>query len=246
MVSKSRIKLIKSLSRKKFRDMHGLFVVEGKKGVQEFLKSDFFVESVYVTEDHSVDFPDSEIISEKDMMAMSNLQSAPGILAVVKQLNIEEYHAEGLALALDGLRDPGNMGTIIRLCDWFGIKNILCSFDTVDCYNPKVVQASMGSLTRVNISYANLEEILTKEANSVFGTFMNGENIYAENLPEKGIIVLGNEANGISESIEKLIQKRISIPQMTESGETESLNVSTAAAIILSEFRRKSLTGKQN
>ncbi len=143
-------------------------------------------------------------------------------------------------VALDGVRDPGNLGTIIRLCDWFGVKNLICSNDTVDCYNSKVVQATMGSIARVNISYVDLEDFLTEnDQMPIMGTFLEGENIYTSELPKDGILILGNEANGISSKIEKLVTQRINIPQYGNSAETESLNVATATAVVLSEFRRQ-------
>jgi TrmH family RNA methyltransferase len=136
------------------------------------------------------------------------------------------------------VRDPGNLGTIIRLCDWFGIKTLFCSEESVDVYNPKVVQATMGSISRVNVVYGNLEHLLSETKLPVFGTFMNGKNIYNETLPNEGIIVMGNEANGISKPIESLILQRIAIPRFGDLQATESLNVATATAIILSEFKR--------
>ena len=146
----------------------------------------------------------------------------------------------GFSLALDGIRDPGNLGTIIRLCDWFGIENLFCSPDTVDCYNPKVVQATMGSITRVNVVYSPLDEIKQAAGNkTVLGAFMNGENVYTSKLPAEGILVMGNEANGISEEVERLVTHKISIPPFGNSSSTESLNVATATAILLSEFRRQ-------
>ena len=147
---------------------------------------------------------------------------------------------DGLVLALDDVRDPGNLGTIIRLCDWFGIATLICSKATVDCYNPKVVQATMGSITRVQIHYVDLEPFLKdNEAQfPIYGTFMNGSTIYQESLSQKGILVMGNEANGISPAIEALVQKRLTIPRFGVNQETESLNVATATAIVLNEFRR--------
>jgi RNA methyltransferase, TrmH family len=139
---------------------------------------------------------------------------------------------------LDDIRDPGNMGTIIRLCDWFGIQQIVCSEQTVDIYNPKVVQATMGSISRVNVSYLDLERYLTISSKEIFGTFMEGENIYKKQLPQDGIVVLGNEANGISKIIENIITQKITIPRFGDLQQTESLNVATATAIVLSEFRR--------
>tara|TARA_B110000238_G_scaffold15042_1_gene14692 strand:- start:1584 stop:2060 length:477 start_codon:yes stop_codon:yes gene_type:complete len=146
----------------------------------------------------------------------------------------------GLVLALDAINDPGNLGTIIRLCDWFGINDLVCSEDTVDCYNFKVVQSSMGSHTRVNITYLKLEAVLV-DSQSCYGTFMDGVSIYDQKLPEIGVIVLGNEANGISKEIEDLMDTRLSIPRFGSLKQTESLNVANAAAIILSEFKRNTI-----
>ena len=143
-------------------------------------------------------------------------------------------------MALDDVRDPGNLGTIIRLCDWFGVKDLVCSNASVDCYNSKVVQATMGSLTRVNVSYLDLEVFLKAHKNDVFGAFMDGKNVYKQSLPDKGVIVFGNEANGISATIETLVNTKISIPRFGTLQATESLNVATATAILLSEFKRGS------
>ena len=145
-----------------------------------------------------------------------------------------------MILALDDIRDPGNLGTILRLCDWFGIKQIICSKETVDIYNPKVVQATMGSIARVNVNYVDLKTFIAEANVPVFGTFMDGENIYQSNLPQSGIIIMGNEANGISSEIEKIVTSRLTIPRFGELQKTESLNVATATAIILSEFKRNS------
>ena len=176
-------------------------------------------------------------ISENELKKISSLTTPNTCLAIFKQKKTEEIPANGLILALDDVRDPGNLGAIIRLCDWFGIRHLLCSQNTVDMYNPKVVQSTMGSITRVNIVYGALPAYL-KSGLPVFGTFMDGKNIYQQNLPNEGIIVMGNEANGISEEIENLIKERIAIPRFGEIQQTESLNVATATAIILSEFRR--------
>jgi TrmH family RNA methyltransferase len=141
-------------------------------------------------------------------------------------------------MVLDDLRDPGNMGTILRLCDWFGIHQVVCSLETVDVYNPKVVQATMGSITRVRVTYTDLEVFLKKSKLPIFGTYMDGANIYKTILPEEGIIVMGNEANGISLEVSRLIKNRLSIPRFGQLQQTESLNVATAASIVLSEFKR--------
>ena len=159
-------------------------------------------------------------------------------MAVFKIPKAKQMVEKGLIVALDDVRDPGNLGTIIRLCDWFGIETLFCSEESVDIYNPKVVQATMGSISRVNVVYGSLEAFLTKTKLPVFGTFMDGKNIYQEKLPSEGIIIMGNEANGISSSVEKLVSERIAIPRFGNLQVTESLNVATATAIILSEFKR--------
>ena len=145
---------------------------------------------------------------------------------------------KGLLVALDDIRDPGNLGTILRLCDWYGIEHLICSKETVDVYNPKVIQATMGSIARVQVHYLDLNAFLATTSLPVYGTFMKGENIYKEKLPEEAVIVLGNEANGISPILEKTIKNRITIPRFGKFQQTESLNVASAAAIVLSEFRR--------
>ena len=241
MVSKSQIKLITSLEQKKNRVRHGLFTVEGIKGISELLNSHFELETLYTTDPGFTAEPfKTVIISETDLKKISNLKTPPVALGLFRIPKNKPPKIKGLCLALDGIRDPGNLGTIIRLCDWFGIKELLCSPDTVDCYNPKVVQATMGSITRVNISYIDLQEIIAANRNlDIFGTFMEGEDIYRTNIPSQGILILGNEANGISPIIEKLVTRKLSIPQFGNAGKTESHNVATAAAIFLSEFRRR-------
>jgi TrmH family RNA methyltransferase len=159
-------------------------------------------------------------------------------LAVFKIPQSKSIEENGLIVALDAVRDPGNLGTIIRLCDWFGVKDLVCSKETVDCYNPKVIQATMGSIARVNISYVELEYFFKKSNLPVYGAYMQGENVYTSELSSNGILVMGNEAHGISSSIESLITKKVSIPQFGDIQETESLNVASATAILLSEFRR--------
>ena len=178
------------------------------------------------------------IIPESDLKKISTLATPNTCLAVFKIPVEKQIIESGLILALDSIRDPGNLGTILRLCDWFGISQLLCSKETVDIYNPKVVQATMGSIARVNINYIDLESYIGQSKLAVFGTFMDGSNIYKSTLPQEGIIIMGNEANGISPEIEKLIKIRLSIPRFGTLQKTESLNVATATAIILSEFRR--------
>ncbi len=241
MITKNQIKLIISLQQKKFRNEYQLFVAEGEKVIRELMHSKFELEQIYCTDSIFDDLNSTKItnISESDLNKISALSRANNCLALFKIPKFNELKDNELILVLDDIRDPGNLGTIIRLCDWFGINQLVCSLETVDVFNPKVVQATMGSLTRVNINYCDLNEYLSKTNLPIFGTFMDGENIYKTNLPEKGIIIMGNEANGISEKLEKLIQNRLSIPRFGAIQKTESLNVATATAIVLSEFSRK-------
>lgn len=240
MVSKNQIKLINSLQQKKYRKIHQLFIAEGKKVIQELIDANFSLEHLFVTKENLFDKKfQTEFISESELKKISALTTANDCLAVFKiKATNSKLSSSGLELALDNIKDPGNMGTIIRLCDWFGISKIVCTEETVDMYNPKVVQATMGSLARVEVVYTNLTDYLKTTDLDIFGTFMEGENIYKSELPTKGIIVMGNEANGISKEIENLVTQKISIPRFGSLQQTESLNVATATAIILSEFKR--------
>jgi RNA methyltransferase, TrmH family len=240
MLSKNQIKLITSLQQKKQRIAHQLFFAEGIKVIQELLKSNFELVQLYTTQN---DFPEvsnlkKAIIDESDLKKITALASPNTCLALFKIPAEKIIIESGLIIALDAIRDPGNLGTILRLCDWFGIGQIICSKDAVDIYNPKVVQATMGSIARVNVNYIDLETFISQTKSPVFGTFMDGNNIYKTHLPQEGIIIMGNEANGISPEIEKLIKNRLTIPRFGTLQKTESLNVAAATAIILSEFRR--------
>jgi TrmH family RNA methyltransferase len=240
MLSKNQIKLITSLQQKKQRFAHQLFFAEGIKGIQELLESNFELVHLYTTQnDFDVVSNDKKVlINEQELKKITALATPNTCLAVFKIPNEKKITESGLILALDSIRDPGNLGTILRLCDWFGINQIICSKETVDIYNPKVVQATMGSLARVNVNYIDLETYIGQTHLPVFGTFMNGTNIYKTDLRQEGIIVMGNEANGISPELEKLIKNKLTIPRFGTLQKTESLNVSTATAIVLSEFRR--------
>ena len=240
MVSKNQIKLIRSLQQKKFRKLNNLFIAEGVKVIQELISANFELENLYVTENifTDVDANIRVVISDSELEKITALKSANNCLAIFKIPTNSKINSAGLQLALDDVRDPGNMGTIMRLCDWFGITDLICSTDTVDIYNPKVVQATMGSIARVNVIYTDLAEYLKNYSDPIFGTFMDGENIYKSKLPNQGIIVMGNEANGISEEIQQLCTHKIAIPRFGNLQVTESLNVATATAIILSEFKR--------
>jgi len=180
-------------------------------------------------------------ITPIELKKISNLSNPKDSIAVfeIPQANIIDYSS--VIIGLDNISDPGNLGTIIRLCDWFGIQDLICSLDTVDCYNPKVVQASMGSLSRVNISYINLESVIKNNKLPVYGTYMDGESVYKKALIEKGIILFGNEANGISLELSKCINHKISIPRFGDLQKTESLNVANTVAIVLSDNSRKSI-----
>lgn len=240
MVSKSQIKLITSLQQKKFRQEHQLFIAEGVKVIQELLLSNFVLEHLFVTQElfSEVDTQQKTVITETELKKISCLSTPNNCLALFKIPTQKITKNSGLIIALDDIRDPGNMGTIIRLCDWFGIEQIVCSEQTVDAYNPKVVQATMGSISRVSITYTNLSKYLSKQNIEIFGTFMDGKNVYKENLPKEGVLVLGNEANGISKDVEKLITSKLAIPRFGDLQKAESLNVATATAIFLSEFKR--------
>ncbi|MBX9807082.1 MAG: RNA methyltransferase [Flavobacteriaceae bacterium] len=242
MVSKNQIKLITSLQQKKYRVTNLLFFAEGIKVIQELLESNFELVHLYSTlgDFQEVSNDKKTIIHESDLKKISALTTPNTCLAVFKIPVEKKIINSGLILALDSIRDPGNLGTILRLCDWFGINQIICSKDAVDIYNPKVVQATMGSIARVNVNYIDLKTFISQTKLPVFGTFMDGNNIYKTNLPQEGIIIMGNEANGISPEIEKLIKNRLTIPRFGTLQKTESLNVATATAIILSEFRRTS------
>ncbi len=239
MVGKSQIKFIKSLQQKKYRIQHGMFVVEGIKTVRELLGSNFEAHKVYAINNNlvSAEQVNVELVSEADLKRISNLKNPNKVLGVFKFPLVKPIEEQGWILALDDVRDPGNMGTIIRLCDWFGVRQLVCSENTVDCFNPKVLQATMGSITRVNIVYTDLLQFIKSSELSVYGTFMDGENVHVTKMPEKGILVMGNEANGISKEIADLVNHKITIPQFGGQ-KTESLNVATATAIFLNEIRR--------
>ena len=239
MLSKSQIKLITSLKQKKYRLQYGLFVVEGVKTIKELLQSELELESLYTTDSLNINAKQAEIISESELKRISFLKSPNKALALFKMPKPQQINFNELIVVLDDVRDPGNLGTIIRLCDWFGIKDLVCSQETVDCFNPKVIQATMGSISRVNITYLDLSVFLKDIKLPVFGAYMSGTSVYSNALPNKGILILGNEANGISNEIEPFVTHKISIPRFGDLQTTESINVATAAAIFLSEFKRR-------
>ncbi|PWH81657.1 RNA methyltransferase [Algibacter marinivivus] len=238
MLSKSQIKLITSLKQKKYRQQHGFFVVEGVKTIKELLQSDLELYKLYTTETFNIDAKNEVVISNSDLKRISFLVTPNTALAIFKIPNKKSIDTSGLIVALDDVRDPGNLGTIIRLCDWFGVKELVCSKKTVDCYNPKVIQATMGSITRVNITYVDLMLFLEESKTPVFGAFMEGKNVYNKTMPKQSVLVMGNEANGISKDVEAVITEKIAIPRFGDLQATESLNVASATAILLSEFKR--------
>jgi TrmH family RNA methyltransferase len=239
-ISKNQFKTITSLSQKKYRQKHQLFIAEGVKVVNELLKSTFELDTLFALNGFETLIPENKIvrISELELQKISKLKTPNKVLGLFKIPEEIPFQNKGLIVALDSINDPGNLGTIIRLCDWFGVAHLICSKDTVDCYNQKVVQASMGSLTRVSIHYLDLTSYLTSTTIPTFITDMDGENVYQTQLLEEAILIMGNEANGVSEPIRNIVKNKISIPRFGESQETESLNVATATAILLSEFKR--------
>ncbi len=248
MLSKSKISLLQSLQHKKFRREHGAFLVEGYKSVSEFINSAYIIEAVYHTSavapkllnlSHKINF---EEISINNIEKISALTTPPDVIALVKipQWPTIKYSIlqKKFSLVLDGIQDPGNMGTIIRTADWFGIEHIICSEDCVDVYNPKVVQATMGSLARVNIHYTDIAKVINDVKLPVFGALLDGENIYSTNFGTEGLIVMGNEGNWLRPNIIKLVNKAVTIPRV---GKAESLNVAIATAIFCSEINRNIL-----
>lgn len=242
MLTKNQSKRILSLKQKKQRLKQGLFIVEGPKVVQEFIDSNYELVEIFSINNNYAHFEGRlTIIDENELKKISSLVTPNTVLAIFKIPTPIEVNSNGLILALDELNNPGNLGTIIRLCDWFGIKDLVCSTTTVDCYNSKTVQAAMGSHTRVNIIYLDLELFLDTQSHAM-GTFMDAKaSIYEIELPSSGVVVLGNEANGISDAIASKLNTRLAIPRFGLLKQTESLNVANAAAIVLSEFKRRSI-----
>ncbi len=226
------------MDKKKFRQKYNLFLVEGNKIICELFNSKFKIKEIFSTDPQKLDRPDAPVthISENELKKISMLQHPKDSVALCYLNPQEKFEDQNIQLVLDGIQDPGNLGTIIRLADWFGIEQIICSEDTVDVYNPKVIMATMGSFTRVNVVYTNLKEYLSETQNINIGTDMEGENIYSFERPEKINLILGNEGNGMRQETEELIQKSVMIPRFGKSQSTESLNVSMAAGIILGQL----------
>ena len=248
-LSKNKIKYIRSLDSKKARKEEKVFLAEGTKIVNELIHI-FECETIVATKDWYKAYPSIKaneliVVSDEELSKVSLLKTPQQVLAVFKQPNYTfdgSVIKEQLCIALDNIQDPGNLGTIIRIADWFGIEHIFCSIDTVDIYNPKVVQATMGAIARVKIQYTSLKDLIRNEGEnvSIYGTFLDGENIYKYNLNNYGLIVMGNEGNGVSDEIRALVNEKLYIPNYPASRETsESLNVAIATAIVCAEFRRQ-------
>ncbi len=250
MASKSTISFLRSLQQKKFRNEEGLFIVEGPKMVSELLKSDFKVRQLYATSSWMPDQHTSlplEIVTEAEMERVSGLQTPNKVLAVVEMPILEgpvNELSKGLHLLLDQIQDPGNLGTIIRIADWFGVTSIICSPDTADVFNPKVIQASMGSVFNMKIHYSSLADVLLKNVDGnkwpVYATLLSGENIYNSEMDTSCFVILGNESRGVNPVLNAFITQGIHIPRpANKSSNAESLNVAVAAGIVCSEYCRK-------
>ena len=235
MITKKELKQINSLAHKKGRKSQQQFVVEGKKSVEEFIAAGFQPKNLFSTEDASLE--GAIAVTESEMQKMSFLKNASPYLGVFEIPASNPLPQKGRILVLDKVADPGNLGTILRICDWFGITHVVGSLDTVDCYNPKVVQASMGSLARVQCQYADLNQFLSTTQCAVYGTYLEGESIYNTTFPEDVILVMGSEANGISTALSALIEQKVTIPKKSLNG-PESLNVAIATALVLGEISR--------
>ncbi len=235
MITKKERKEINLLGTKKGRKIQKRFVVEGKKSVEEFIAAGFDQKALYVCQDTSLE--GAVLIAENEMQKISFLKNASPYLAVFAIPEEQSVPKDGRLLVLDQLADPGNLGTILRICDWFGIQHIIGSLDTVDCYNPKVVQASMGSLARVNCHYLDLPNFLSATQRPIYGTYLTGGSVYQTTFPEDALLVMGSEANGISKAITAMIQHKITIPKKAAKG-PESLNVAIATALVLAEMNR--------
>ena len=241
MITRAEILDIKALATKQGREEQGAFIAEGEKLVGEIRSSDLRIRKIYQTKPI---FAEGELISEKEMERISQLKTANSVLAVVelpKSRLASVKPDKNLVLALDRVQNPGNLGTIIRLADWFGISDIVCSEDSADCFNPKVVQATMGAILRVKVHYTSLVEWLKNQHNTkIYGTFLEGENIYSAELDKSGVIVMGNEGQGISAEVAATVSHKLLIPPYpADRCGSESLNVAVATAVICSEFRRR-------
>jgi len=244
MLSKAQIKLIRSLHNKKFREETGMFIAEGKRLVEDIAASSIKIEHIYATTRYNGDLKHISI-TEDDLAEISALTAPQAIIALCRVPEVTGKLPdlkESMAIALDDIRDPGNLGTIIRIADWFGITNIFCSDESVEAYNPKTVQATMGSIARVNLFYVDLKEVLARYKNEgvpIYGAMLDGNNVYNEALTHNGILVIGNEANGISEGVARCVTNSVCIPSYAVQQGPESLNAAVAAAVLCAEFKRR-------
>lgn len=239
MVSKSQRKQIIQLKQKKYRSATGLFVAEGEKVVDEFLSAGWSCEHLFALEEHF--HPKAKTVDLAAMKQITHFKNPSPVLGVFKVLKKKISEKEAITIAVDGINDPGNLGTIIRLCDWFGVNELICSYKTVDCFNSKVVQATMGSLVRVQCRYeSDFTSYLKSLGKPIFGADGNGSSIYQSSLVSKATYVFGSESHGISKEVENILTNKISIPNYRTGRSAESLNVATAAAIFLSELFRSS------
>ncbi|MEC7616775.1 MAG: RNA methyltransferase [Bacteroidota bacterium] len=236
MVSKSQIKLVRQLRQKKHRDQHQLFVAEGLKVIREFIDENYQLHQLYALDERHFPSQYVSLINQTQMKAISDLKAPSEALAVFAMPKTHTSSQSDLVLALDSIQDPGNFGTIIRICDWFGIQDIICSLDTVDCYNPKVVRSTMGSLARVQVFYKDLESWLMEVKDfQIVATSMTGQSIYKHSFDTPTVLLIGNEGRGLSKQLAELSNKTLSIPRF---GSAESLNAAMATGIILAEARR--------
>ena len=237
MLSKNELKKIRLLREKKHRSRLGLFIAEGIKIVQELILEGYFFESIYSSK--PINFVPHKLVDKSTLNKISQLTNANTIIGIFKiPKPSNSFVTESFSLAVDSISDPGNLGTIIRLCDWFGVKNIYCSSDTVDCYNSKVVQSSMGSIARVKCHYTDLISFLSKYESTIYGATLNGRNHYDHSYDKKGILVVGNESHGISAKILQEIDQNVTVTSKGGGTNAESLNVATATAILLGEIFR--------
>ncbi|MFD2162916.1 TrmH family RNA methyltransferase [Paradesertivirga mongoliensis] len=245
MLSKSQISFVNALHQKKHRKEHHLFIAEGSKSIVEFTQSSYCINTIFHTPDatpklcnlsHKIKLHEITAAELKKISTLSTPQDALALIHIPERTITRPESFKGrFTLVLDGIQDPGNLGTIIRTADWFGFKDIICSFDTVDAYNPKVVQATMGSLSRINVYYEDLGAYFSEPNMPVYGALLDGDSVYETRFGKEGYIILGNEGNGISEKVQKRINTAITIPRF---GEAESLNVAVSTAIICSELKR--------
>ena len=241
MVSKKDIKLISSLKQKKFRFLNKSFVVEGKKSISEFLDSKFKLIKLFSIDcSFFADINRQVEVKSEELKKISFFNSPDDHLAIFKIPNQKSINETRLIVALESIRDPGNLGTIIRTCEWFGINDIICSNDSVDCFNPKVVQSAMGSLSRISINYLDLNSYLKNTKLNLTGMTLNGDSLYNNKSSfEKGILIFGNEANGISDKLLSLLNQNLTIPRSINSDFPESLNLSISVGVVLGEIKRK-------